>query len=351
MADVMAKGLTYKDAGVDIDAGDELVRRIKPFVAATRKPWCNADIGGFSGFSAIPAGYQEPLLVSGTDGVGTKLAVAIEADDHSTIGEDLVAMCVNDILTSGAKPLFFLDYFATSKLDVTRAASVIEGIARGCQKAECALVGGETAEMPGFYPEGHYDLAGFAVGIVERRERLGPERVQNGDALIGIASSGLHSNGFSLARRVLLEHAKLNLDSELDGKPLKAWLLEPTRIYTPQLHTLLKHGTALHALCHVTGGGIVGNLPRVIPKTLCAELNITSWVTPAIFTHIQTLGEVPSDEMWRVFNMGLGLIASVERAQADAVLASLNALGKQAWYVGRVRERKLHDPAMALVSE
>ena len=336
---------TYKDAGVDIEAGDALVQRISPYAARTRRPEVISGVGGFAGLFAVPLGkYKDPVLVSGTDGVGTKLKLAFAADQHASVGIDLVAMSVNDVLTCGAEPLFFLDYFATSRLDVDRAAEVIRGIAQGCQEAGCTLLGGETAELPGFYSRGEYDLAGFCVGIVERSKILDGAAVRSGDAVLGLASTGLHSNGYSLVRKVLLEENMLTLRSRVDGlaRPLGDELLEPTRIYVRPVQALL--GAAeVKALAHVTGGGIPGNLPRVLPKDTRAVLAASRWKRPAIFDVIQRLGNIPLEEMYSTFNMGLGLIAIVPRSDVRAALDALAAAGVEAWEVGRV-ERGQGEP-------
>jgi len=331
-----APSLSYKDAGVDIDKADRLVDRIKSLAGKARNPLVVDDIGGFAALCSLPQGLNNPLLVSSTDGVGTKLAVAIETGQHDTIGIDLVAMCVNDVLTTGARPLFFLDYFATGQLELEVAEAIIAGIVAGCQQAGCALIGGETAEMPGFYPQGHYDLAGFCVGIVEQDARLGAHRVQSGDRVLGIAASGLHSNGFSLTRKIVAS-AGLSLDEKVEGRPLKEWLLEPTRIYAEHVTALQSHAQ-LHALCHITGGGIPGNLPRVLPDGLGAQLNATAWPQPAIFAFLQTHGRVSPDEMQRVYNLGLGLMAVVSRESSAAALQVLNQTHVQAWDVGEIIE-------------
>jgi phosphoribosylformylglycinamidine cyclo-ligase len=333
-------GTTYKDAGVDVDAGDELVERIKPFAARTRIPEVLSGVGGFAGLCAVPAGLVDPVLVSGTDGVGTKLKLAFLADRHDTVGIDLVAMCVNDVITTGARPLFFLDYFATGKLDVARTASVIQGIARGCEDAGCALLGGETAEMPGFYAPREYDLAGFSVGVVERAKIIDGTRSRAGDVVIGVASSGLHSNGYSLVRRVLLEDARLDLHATPEGlgEPLVDALLRPTKIYARAVRALLDGGIDVRALCHVTGGGLPGNAPRVLPETLGVELDRTSWERPRIFDLVQRLGEIAEEEMRRAFNLGLGLLVIVPESDARRAIDALAGSGERAWEIGRVIE-------------
>jgi phosphoribosylformylglycinamidine cyclo-ligase len=331
-------GTTYKQAGVDIEAGDAFVERIKPHAARTVRPEVLAGVGGFGGLFALPPGkYREPVLVAGTDGVGTKLKVAFQAGRHGTVGIDLVAMSVNDILTSGAEPLFFLDYFATGRLEVDAAAEVVQGIAQGCEQAGCALLGGETAEMPGFYARGEYDLAGFCVGVVERSEIIDGRSIRPGDALIGLTSSGLHSNGYSLARKVLLEDAKLPLDATPQGltRSLADALLEPTRIYVKDTLALMKT-VKLKGLSHITGSGIPGNLPRCLPEGTRAVLQEGAWKRPAIFDLIQRLGSVERSEMYDTFNMGLGLIAVVAPEDVAAALALLEARGVEAYEVGRV---------------
>ncbi len=330
--------LTYRQAGVDVEAGDALVERIKPAAARTLRPEVLAGIGGFGGlFALTPGKYKEPVLVSGTDGVGTKLKVAFLADRHTTIGEDLVAMCANDIVVSGAEPLFFLDYFATSQLDTRRAADVITGIARGCELAGCTLLGGETAELPGFYQGSEYDLAGFCVGVVERSAIIDGSRVRPGDALIGLASTGLHSNGYALARRVLLEKAALPLDAVPAGlsRTLADELLTPTRIYVRDVRALAA-AVDLRAVAHITGSGLPGNLPRVLPPGTRAVLHESEWSRPAIFDLIERLGPVTRDEMYRTFNMGLGMVAVVPQNDVAKAVASLQQSSVAAWQVGSI---------------
>ena len=331
-------GTTYRDAGVDIDAGDALVDRIRPLAARTLRPEVLSGVGGFGGLFALPPGrWKEPVLVAGTDGVGTKLKVAFAAGRHRTIGIDLVAMSVNDVLTSGAEPLFFLDYFATSRLDVEQAAEVVAGVAEGCLQAGCTLLGGESAELPGFYGKGEYDLAGFCVGVVERSRILDGRRIRPGDALLGLGSSGLHSNGYSLARRVLLEDARLDLEAQVEGlgRPLVDALLEPTRIYVRDV-LALNEAVDLRGLAHITGSGIPGNLPRCLPDGTRAVLDASCWPRPPIFDVIARLGGVDGEEMFRTFNMGLGLICVLPRADVPAALALLGRRGVPAWEVGRV---------------
>ncbi len=343
-------GLTYRDAGVDIDAGERLVEHIKPLARATYTRDVLTAVGGFAGAYSVPAGMREPVLVSGTDGVGTKLKVAFAADRHDTIGVDLVAMSVNDVLTTGAQPLFFLDYFATAVLDVPRAARVLAGIADGCRQAGCALLGGETAELPGMYHEGEYDLAGFAVGIVERSRMLPRTDIEPGDAVLGIASSGLHSNGYSLARKALLERGGLSLAShpaEL-GEPLADALLRPTRIYCRPVLAALELG-GIKAMCHVTGGGLVGNIPRVLPEGRGVELHASTWPRPPIFDLIARLGNVPEDEMRRAFNLGLGFVIVADPDRETEILDALRRGGEQAWRVGRVVANATGDARVRFV--
>jgi phosphoribosylformylglycinamidine cyclo-ligase len=329
-----ASSLTYKDAGVDIDAGNALVERIKPFVAATRRPGVLSGIGGFGGLFELPAGFRRPVLVAGTDGVGTKLKLAIETGQHDGVGIDLVAMCANDVIVQGAEPLFFLDYYATGRLDVDSAAAVIKGIAEGCRQAGAALLGGETAELPGFYEGGDYDLAGFCVGIVEYDRIIDGSRVAPGDAIVGIASSGLHSNGYSLARKVL-ERSGAGHDMLLDGAPLIERLLAPTRIYVKPLLALLDE-VEVHAMAHITGGGLPENLPRVLPDGHMATIELGSWRRPAIFDWLQAEGGIADAELYRTFNCGLGMALVVPQADAERTVSTLVRHGEQAWIAGRI---------------
>jgi phosphoribosylformylglycinamidine cyclo-ligase len=331
------KGATYRDAGVDIEAGDRFVDRIKPLAARTTIPEVMGSIGGFAGLCAIPTGMREPVIVSGTDGVGTKLKVAFAADRHHTVGIDLVAMSANDVVTTGARPLFFLDYFATAKLDVEQATRVMEGIAEGCRLAGCALLGGETAEMPGMYLPGEYDLAGFVVGVAERSELLPKRNIAAGDVVIGVASDGLHSNGYSLARKVLLEDAAVPLTRhiELLGEPLVDALLRPTRLYCRAALAAIANG-GVKALCHITGGGLPGNLPRVLPDGVTAVLEERSWIKPPIFALIEELGAVSNAEMHNTFNMGLGLVAVVEADRAEELVRVFTREGERASIVGKI---------------
>jgi phosphoribosylformylglycinamidine cyclo-ligase len=329
---------TYRDAGVDIDAGDEFVDRIKPLVRSTFRPEVLTDLGGFGGLFALQAGkYKEPVLVSGTDGVGTKLKIAFMMDKHDSVGVDLVAMCVNDIAVSGAEPLFFLDYFATGKLSVSKAQKVVAGIAEGCRQAGCALIGGETAEMPSFYPEGEYDLAGFAVGVVDRSKIIDGRNLAPGDVVLGLASSGLHSNGYSLARRVLFDQAKLTAASRLSelDRSIGEILLSPTRIYARQILALLEQ-FPIKGIAHITGGGITENLPRVFPRGLRARITRKAWPVPPIFDVIGRLGQVDRDEMYRVFNMGIGLIVVASQNTVDGVMARIDALGERGFVIGEI---------------
>jgi phosphoribosylformylglycinamidine cyclo-ligase len=328
---------TYRDAGVDIDEGDRLVDLIKPLARPTLRPEVLAGIGGFGGLFALDVKkYRNPVLVSGTDGVGTKLKLAFLTGRHDTVGIDLVAMSVNDVAVTGAEPLFFLDYFATGKLRAEEAAQVVKGIAEGCRQAGCALIGGETAELPGFYADGEYDLAGFAVGVVERDRILDGRAVRPGDALLGVASTGLHSNGYSLARKVLLDrHALSDRPPELAGRTVGEALLEPTRIYARDILALLEQ-VPVRAVAHITGGGLPGNAPRNLPDGTRAVIRAGSWTVPAIFDLIEREGAVPRDEMFRTFNMGLGLVVALPSASAEAARALLAGRGLASWVVGTV---------------
>ncbi len=327
--------MTYKEAGVDIDAGEALVERIRPAVRATMRPEVLAGVGGFASLVSLPKGYKEPVLVSGTDGVGTKLKLAFALEEHSTVGIDLVAMCVNDILATGAEPLFFLDYYACSRLSPPEAASVIEGIAEGCRRAGCALVGGETAELPGFYKDGEYDLAGFAVGVVEKSEVVDGRRVQPRDAVIGLASSGLHSNGYSLARAVV-ERSKVSLDEVPEGfeDTLGRALLEPTQIYVKAVRRLAKE-VEVRALAHITGGGLTENLPRTLPAGMGARLQ-AGWSVPQVFRWIAANGPVEPTEMLRTFNMGIGMTAVVPSQDAGRAVDILAEQGVEAKIIGEI---------------
>lgn len=331
-------GLTYRDAGVDIDAGDQLVENIKPHAKRTLRPGVLAGIGGFGALFEVPKKYREPVLVSGTDGVGTKLKLAFELGRHDTIGIDLVAMSVNDILTLGAEPLFFLDYYACGKLDVATATAVVKGIALGCEKAGCALIGGETAEMPGMYTPGEYDLAGFAVGAVEKSRIIDGKRVAAGDVVLGLASDGAHSNGYSLVRKIIAASGA-DLAAPLEGRPLADWILSPTRIYVKPVLALLEK-VEVKGLAHITGGGLVDNVPRVLPDHLTAELDRQTWTWSPLFQWLQRAGNVADDEMHRVFNCGIGMVVVVAAADAERALAELRAAGETASVIGQIRARK-----------
>jgi phosphoribosylformylglycinamidine cyclo-ligase len=328
-------GLTYRDAGVDIDAGDELVERIKPLVRRTQRPEVLAGVGGFGALVALPARYREPVLVSGTDGVGTKLRLAIDTGRHDRIGIDLVAMCVNDVAVQGAEPLFFLDYYATGKLSVDVAATVVAGIAEGCVQAGCALVGGETAEMPGMYHGGDYDLAGFCVGVVERSKIIDGSRVRAGDAIIGLASSGVHSNGYSLVRK-LIEVAGANDKTLLEGKPLFDRLLEPTRIYAKSMLALAA-AVPVSGFAHITGGGLTDNIPRVLPDGTEAVLHRNRWHRDPVFDWLAATGRISDAEMHRTFNCGIGMVAIVPSGAVAQSLQLLATLGERASLIGEIR--------------
>lgn len=334
--------LTYRQAGVDIDAGDEFVSLIKPLVRKSFRREVLTDLGGFGGLFRFPSRrYRNPVLVSGTDGVGTKLKVAFLMDRHDTVGIDLVAMCVNDVLVCGAEPLFFLDYLATGRLEPRKAVEVVTGIVEGCRQAGCALIGGETAEMPSMYSEGEYDLAGFAVGVVERSKVLDGRKIKAGDAVIGLASSGLHSNGYSLVRKVLFEVAGLSVKDRISdlSRPLGEELLTPTRIYVRPVLSLLKDphlAGAIKGMAHITGGGITGNLPRILPPGCSARLIKSSWEIPPIFGLIQHKGEIAEEEMYRTFNMGLGMILVVARDKVKRLLTKARSLGEKAFLVGEI---------------
>ena len=330
------RGITYRDAGVDIDAGDELVERIKPVVRRTQRPEVLAGIGGFGALVEIPAGYKRPVLVSGTDGVGTKLRLAIDTGRHDTIGIDLVAMCANDVVVQGAEPLFFLDYYATGKLQVDVAEAVIRGIAEGCAQAGAALVGGETAEMPGIYSGEDYDLAGFCVGVVEKSAIIDGSRINPGDAVVALASSGPHSNGYSLIRK-LIDVAQADVDTVLDGRPLFDRLLTPTRIYVKPLLELIRT-LPVHGLAHITGGGITDNIPRVLSDGLEVVLERGSWHRDPVFDWLQHTARISTVEMYRTFNCGIGMVAIVPNEHAQAAVSLLNSRGETACVIGEVRK-------------
>ncbi len=323
----MSKRLSYRDAGVDIDAGDALVEAIKPFAKRTMRREVLGGIGGFGALCSIPQKYRQPVLVSGTDGVGTKLKLAFELDRHDTVGIDLVAMSVNDVLVQGAEPLFFLDYFACGKLEQRVAVDVIKGIAAGCELAGCALIGGETAEMPGMYPEGEYDLAGFCVGVVEKERILDGRSIKPGDAILGLASSGPHSNGFSLIRRILQKEKPKSMTP----------LMEPTRIYVKPVLKLLE-SIPVKGLAHITGGGITGNVPRILPDNLRAVIKKAAWPRPEVFQWLQQAGNVAEDEMHRVFNCGIGMIVVVDPADANRAADNLRASGETVYEIGTVEK-------------
>lgn len=328
--------LSYKDAGVDIDAGNALVDRIKAVVKQTRRPEVMGGLGGFGALCALPQKYREPILVSGTDGVGTKLRLAMDLKRHDTIGIDLVAMCVNDLIVQGAEPLFFLDYYATGKLDVDTAASVITGIAEGCKQSGCALVGGETAEMPGMYHGDDYDVAGFCVGVVEKSEIIDGSKVGEGDVLIALAASGPHSNGYSLVRKILDVSKTDPLTTQLAGKSLADHLLAPTKIYVKSILQLLEK-IDVNAIAHITGGGFWENIPRVLPQGTQADIDESSWAWPEVFNWLQQAGNVSRYEMYRTFNCGVGMIIALPADRADGAIKQLNSTGEVAWKIGEIK--------------
>jgi len=328
-------GLSYKSAGVDIDAGNQLVDRIKPAIKSTHRPEVLSSIGGFGGLFALAQDqYKQPILVSGTDGVGTKLRLAQQLNKHDTIGIDLVAMCVNDVIVQGAEPLFFLDYFATGKLAVDEAQQVVEGIAEGCRQSGAALIGGETAEMPGMYDAGEYDLAGFCVGVVEREQLIDGSKIRNGDVIIGLPSSGIHSNGFSLVNKII-ETTNTSLDENIDGKKLGELLLAPTVIYTKMVLALINK-LDVHGLCHITGGGLTENVPRVIPDGCCANIDTKSWQRSSIFNWLQNMGQVDDAEMLRVFNCGMGMLVILPKEHADDAMSLCKENNIQALEIGTI---------------
>ena len=343
----MMKTFSYKDSGVDVEKGDSFVQAIKSTVEATFRPEVMTKVGGFAGCVSLNLErYKKPILVSSTDGVGTKLKIAFLMDRHDTVGIDLVAMCVNDIVVCGARPLFLLDYFATSRLDQEKAIHVVSGIAKGCVEAECSLIGGETAEMPGFYAEGEYDLAGFAVGIVEDAQLIDGSSVTVGDSLIGIASSGLHSNGYSLVRKVILEHHRMDLGKRVEeiGEVLGEALLCPTRIYVKTVLNLVRD-FKIGGIAHITGGGITGNLPRVIPGGCKAIVHRGTWEVPPIFPFLKEKGNIPEDEMFKTFNNGIGMILVVKSREAEEILERLHSMGEKASLIGEIgKAEKGQDP-------
>ena len=340
--------ISYKDAGVDIDAGNALVDRIKHVAKRTARPEVMGGLGGFGALCEIPAGYKQPVLVSGTDGVGTKLRLAMDLNRHDQIGIDLVAMCVNDLVVCGAEPLFFLDYYATGKLNVDVAAQVVTGIGAGCELAGCALVGGETAEMPGMYEGDDYDLAGFCVGVVEKSEIIDGTRVQPGDVLLALPSSGPHSNGYSLIRKII-EVAGADINNvQLDGQPLTDLLMAPTRIYVKALLQLIRETGAVKAMAHITGGGLLENIPRVLPEGASASIDLSSWQRPAVFNWLQEQGNVDETEMHRVLNCGVGMVICVAAEQADQAMQVLQQAGEQPWIIGRIELAAASGEAVVL---
>jgi phosphoribosylformylglycinamidine cyclo-ligase len=339
-------GLSYRDAGVDIDAGDDLVERIKPYARRTMRPEVLGGIGGFGALMEIPKHYREPVLISGTDGVGTKLKLAFHLNKHDTIGQDLVAMSVNDILVQGAEPLFFLDYFACGKLDVDVGEQVVSGIAKGCELAGCALIGGETAEMPGMYPVGEYDLAGFAVGVAEKSQLITGQAIKAGDAVLGLASSGPHSNGYSLIRKII-EVNRADLWADFHGRALGEVLLEPTRIYVKPVLDLMKKVT-VKGMAHITGGGLLENVPRILHEDLCAVINKAAWDMPPVFRWLMEGGKVAEQEMYRTFNCGIGMVLVVDNADVERAAALLSEKGEQVYHLGAIVSRAA-DQAQTVV--
>ena len=342
------KGLSYRDAGVDIEAGNRLVDRIKPVAKRTLRPGVLAGLGGFGALFEMPDSYRKPVLVSGTDGVGTKLKLALEMNKHDTIGIDLVAMCVNDLIVQGAEPLFFLDYYATGKLDLETASAVISGIGAGCEQAGCALTGGETAEMPGMYANEDYDLAGFCVGVVEKDEIIDGSKVKSGDAIIGLASSGPHSNGYSLIRKIM-EVSGARTSDPFGDTTLGEALLAPTRIYIKPLLALIK-AIDVHALAHITGGGLLENIPRVLPEGSRAVIDTNAWQRPAIFDWLQQQGRVDHREMHLTFNCGIGMTIVVAAEDAERTVEFLNQAGEQAWRIGTIEAAAADDEQVILKS-
>lgn len=341
------QSLSYRDAGVDIDAGNSLIERIKPYTKATERPGVLGGLGGFGALFELPLDrYKNPVLVSGTDGVGTKLKLALMMGKHDTIGIDLVAMCSNDLIVAGAEPLFFLDYYATGKLDLETAAAVIKGISEGCIQSGCALTGGETAEMPGMYEGEDYDLAGFCVGIVEKDQIIDGSKVRAGDILLGLASSGAHSNGYSLIRKVI-EVSGADLSSEFDGATLGERLLEPTRIYVKSLLALRKE-IDIHSLCHITGGGLLENLPRVMPDNTCAKIDGSSWSRPEIFNWLQQQGNIESNEMYRTFNCGIGMVVVVAAEDQQKTIQFLQQQGETVYTLGQIEASSETTPTVSI---
>ena len=335
----MTQSLSYRDAGVDIDAGDSLVEKIKPFAKRTIRPEVLGGLGGFGAIVEISKKYKNPVLVSGTDGVGTKLKLAFEWDIHDTVGIDLVAMSVNDILVQGAEPLFFLDYFACGKLDVERAANVIQGIAKGCEQSGCALIGGETAEMPSMYPVGEYDLAGFAVGVAEKDELISGKDIVVGDVVLGLASNGIHSNGYSLVRKII-ERSNPALDEEFDnGKTLREAIIAPTRLYVKPILSLMQK-LKIKGMAHITGGGLTENIPRTLPENVVAQLDSKAWQLPKLFQWLQQEGQVETAEMYRTFNCGIGMVVIVSAADAQTAIRHLEEAGENVRIIGTIRPRQ-----------
>lgn len=349
--DAVKTSISYRDAGVDMEAGDALVEQIKPYAKRTMRPEVMGGIGGFGSLFEMPKKFKNPVLVSGTDGVGTKLKLAFQLDKHDTVGIDLVAMSVNDILVQGAEPLFFLDYFACGKLEVDTAAQVIKGIAAGCEQAGCALVGGETAEMPGMYPAGEYDLAGFAVGAVDKEDIINGSTIAEGDVVLGLASSGAHSNGFSLIRK-LIESSGIDMDGDADGlfggRKFRDVVMAPTRIYVKPLLKLIA-SMPVKGMAHITGGGITENIPRVLPDGLTAEIKKGSWNMPPLFGWLQAQGNITDNELHRTFNCGIGMAVVVAEENADAAKALLVAEGEQVWTIGRIRQQQAGEAATVVI--
>lgn len=339
--------ITYRDAGVDIEAGDALVDQIKPFAKRTMRPEVMSSIGGFGSMFAMPAKFKEPVLVSGTDGVGTKLKLAFQLNKHDTVGIDLVAMSVNDILVQGAEPLFFLDYFACGKLDVGTAADVIKGIAAGCEESGCALVGGETAEMPGMYPAGEYDLAGFVVGCVDKANIIDGSTITDGDVVLGLASSGAHSNGYSLIRK-LIEKSGIDMDSDFHGQPFKDVIMNPTKLYVKSVLALLET-VPVKGMAHITGGGITENVPRVLPSGLTAEIESSSWEMPPLFKWLQQQGNIAPNEMYKTFNCGIGMVMIIAQANAEQAQTILRKYGETVYQIGKIRQQQTGEAATIVV--
>ncbi|MDY6878733.1 MAG: phosphoribosylformylglycinamidine cyclo-ligase [Thermodesulfobacteriota bacterium] len=342
---------TYAKAGVDIDAANRLIETLKPIVSKTFKSGVITDIGSFAGaFSLNLQNVKNPVLVSSTDGVGTKLKIAFMLDKHDTVGIDLVAMCINDIMVQGALPLFLLDYISVGKLDVDQVTDIVKGIAEGCKQADCSLIGGETAEMPGFYAEGEYDLAGFVVGLADNEDLLDGSEIAVGHQLVGIGSSGIHSNGFSLVRKIFFDGLKMSVDDHIQdfGRTLGEELIEPTKIYAKAIHNL-RRDFKIYGIAHITGGGLIDNVPRILPKSCKAVINRNSWPCPPVFSYIQKAGRISNSEMMRTFNNGLGLVAVVSEEDIAEVLVRLEGMGEKAWHIGSVKARKDNEEAVRLI--